>query len=70
METYAIIFVRIKIKVEKHSLESDTVHEDDQRPSHCFMQRQYLNHHQLTQQDFLNILAVCQLSEAAIEASS
>ena len=51
--------VRIKIKVEKHSLESDTVHEDDQRPSHCFMQRQYLNHHQLTQQDFLNILAVC-----------
>jgi hypothetical protein len=51
--------VKVKIKKEKVSLESDDVHTDDRKPSHGFMQRQYLTHFQLTFEDYLNILAVC-----------
>jgi hypothetical protein len=53
--------VRVKKAVESNSLDADGGHSDDLRPSHCFMQREYLNHKQITSDDFLNILAVSRL---------
>jgi hypothetical protein len=57
------IVLKFEVKVRKAAslntnLDADGGHSDDLRPSHCFMQRQYLNHTRLTFEDFLNILAV------------
>ncbi len=53
--------VKTKVKKKKNqSLEGEgSMHGEDMRPSHVFMQRQYLNHQHVTFEDFLNVLSVC-----------
>ena len=56
-----VLTFEVKVKrnvVAESSLDDDGGHSDDLRPSHCFRQRENLNHNQVTSDDFLDILAV------------